>query len=118
MAEGSSPITSELTIVCVHCHTQVKLSGVTRRRTSDENLTEYGLLCPSCNAWTHSYWMTPELAKRRDRLEELQIIYKRKPTEGRWTTYVTAREAYNKEFELVQKRYGRRVNEAETATAS
>lgn len=99
------PENTQVKIACVNCKAVNPMESLIAKRDAaavGPGVEENGLQCPDCGYWTHSYYMTPALEERRERLEMLNRLYLLNRTQGRWTTYDSARLAYTKEFERVQ----------------
>lgn len=93
----------DVVVVCPNCKAENNLSNCIKEKVVDE-LYEGGLECPDCGQWTHSFWTNDLLKTRVVRLEQLRMLYKANPTEGRFNTYQSAREAYKKDFEIFQSK--------------
>lgn len=92
----------EMAVVCPNCHAANKLSGCLHKKPVNESLIDVGLLCPDCGTFTHAYWTNEDLEGRRERLQALNLIYKRGPTEQRWQNYENMRNAFSQSFEDFQ----------------
>lgn len=92
---------AEVEVKCPNCRA-VNILGNCIVERPVEDLYEGGLQCPDCGEWTHSFWTNMELKMRLARLEQLRMLYKANPTEGRYNTYQASREAYSKDFENFQ----------------
>ena len=95
---------TQVSIPCANCKAVNPMEKMINQQPIKElpGVVDHGLLCPDCGNWTHSYYMTAELATRRDRLEVLHRLFNAHRTQGHWTTYDTAQKAYKAEFEKVQ----------------
>lgn len=94
-------IADGLKVVCPNCKAVNKLSACFKELKVDE-LTEGVLECPDCGRITHSYWKSERLKEQEQRLEHVRQIYQRRPSQGRWNNYLTAKDSFSRAFEKLQ----------------
>lgn len=105
---------NQMIIICPNCKAQNQLGACLKERPVGKNI-EGGLECPDCGEWTHSYWKTPELIERAERVERLRVLFLSQQTEGRWNNYQVARDAYARDFNAYQERHKERGNGGQSA---
>lgn len=105
--ENTNPKTK---IVCDQCDHEAPLEDflVTRPVKDGPAVTETGVNCPNCGAYTHSYYMTPKLNRKRIALGKKRQRAAQAPA-GRnrrrlWEKYKKDQAAYQREFSLTQER--------------
>ena len=103
-------------IICPKCKAEHPLAAFVNRRTMAEGVEAVGLLCPTCDAWTHSFFETPEIVEKRAILKATEERFKQatKPRrDQRWQEFQTGKAVFKRLFEDTQKRLARKYKAGE-----
>lgn len=85
-------------IRCPNCRQVYDLASaaVERIDPTREGITEYGILCPHCQHFTHSFYMDEPLRLQRGLLQTAIDNYQRKPTPSGWEYYKRRQREYQR----------------------
>lgn len=71
-------------VLCPNCQKYSSLKDSLQRRPlkGNKTVTDVGIACPHCEHFTHSYFDTPKIRRRRKRLKKARKIFARKQASG------------------------------------
>lgn len=62
-------------VVCNQCKTEFPLNDNTKATPVGNGVFEWGLVCPSCDAYSFIYYETPDIFQAREKLQLAQKRY-------------------------------------------
>ena len=92
-------------VTCVNCNQKFDISQGMSIKKFEGNVTAYGLKCPHCDYYTHSYFETAELVKLKQILRMDLIAFQRSKTERAWKIYQSAKKTFNTIHDVTQEKY-------------
>lgn len=108
----------KMTITCALCNHEYDLQENLKGIPAGEGVVQFGIVCPNCNSFTHSYFETPVITEERKKLQLAKdkmekAIGPRKQL--RWKEFQEAqrifRRKFNHEQRVWKRKKGVKVNE-------
>lgn len=97
----------DLICTCGICKGEFPVKGNTTAVPSGDGVTQFGLTCPHCDTFVHSYFETQELAVLRDKLNRISQEFASAPRflkQKKWNELQTAKQVFQRYFNRVQSR--------------
>lgn len=99
---------AEVNIKCFRCRREFPVSEMLKEEPLPpprETVVEGLLVCPSCGARKHTYYMTEALRYKQTVLAELLATWTASHDPRDWSKYRIAQKQYQQTFDNTQKRY-------------
>jgi hypothetical protein len=95
-------------VLCAACRAECMTDQAITTRPVDVSgeagVVEVGLACPHCGDWTHAYFETASVRRRRDALNRAVAVFQKQRTQSRLKAVRRAQRQYRAEFDETQAR--------------
>jgi hypothetical protein len=91
-------------VECTACKASYHAKGnLHERATEKAGISEWGFLCPNCQAWQHTHYENATVRGLRHRVQSAQVLYTKRQNPANWERYTKARESFRQAFDALQK---------------